>query len=679
MEQMSKARITLGKEQAGHTVSPYLFGHFIEDIDDHMTAMLAYPLRNMDFEEEDGDADGVSGCWKPLGFGKHTRFAVEPAARWHGGHSQRIRLFNMDRCEAGIGQEMHAAGDVVYRLRIIARATREISKLRVLLVNPRNGEQLGSTELDICSHRWQDLAGIIQASRACAGAELQVWAVPLPANEWEDSVSTGYVWFDHISLLPDQETGLLKREVFEMAKELNSGIMRLGGNYISLYHWEDFVGPTELRPNYVNEAWEEAGQVHKYFGTDEFISLCRQLGTEPQICVNMGTGTAEEAARWVEYCNGLADSEMGRLRVSHGHPEPYEVRYWEVGNEMYGPWQAGVCTPEQYAEMYLKFADAMKAVDASIMLLGCGTARESLAPGWNRKVLELAGTKMDFLTLHMYQGRNFFPIDAQTPGPERFKAMTAFSEIARSIFEDIEELIRGREELQHVKLAVTEWNTMFFPNPDLPNAHTLEAAVANACMLNEMLRQSHLVRIANFSDLVNGWVGGCIRVGDGYERMKQPGWSGQEEIVFGTATYHMLRMYANRKAHRLVEVEVACETFDAGASTLAAKSNSLPLQLDKLPKLDVVAALSESKDWLTLFVVNRSLEPVSLNCDLSEWRPAGEAILRELAGAHYETYNTVWEPEAIREEIRSLQLQGTSWVAELKPHSVCVLEVRISM
>jgi alpha-N-arabinofuranosidase len=471
-------------------------------------------------------------------------------------------------------------------------------------------------------------------------------------------------------LLPDEETGLLKREVFEMTRDLNCGIMRLGGNYISLYHWDDFVGPTELRPNYVNEAWEQAGHVHKYFGTDEFVRLCRQLGVEPQICVNMGTGTAEEAARWVEYCNGDAGTAMGALRAANGHTEPYGVKYWEIGNEMYGPWQAGVCTPEQYAARYLEFADAMKAVDASIVLLGCGTARDSLAPGWNRKVLELAGPAMDFLTLHMYQGQNFFSIDARTPGPERFKAMTAFPEVARSLFAEIEELVQSREDLRRVKIAVTEWNAMYFPNPDLANAHTLEAAVANACLLNEMMRQSGLVRIANFSDLVNGWVGGCIRVGDSYERLKRPGWSGEEEIVFGTATYHMLKMYANRRPHRVVESKVTSGTFSAGAS-------KLPLRLDELQKLDVVSCISAGNDALTLYIVNRSLDRISVTCDLSQWQTAGEAVVRELAGPDYEACNTVFEPCAIQETVRIESLSGSRWEAELKPHSVYVLEVRV--
>ncbi|WP_441987467.1 alpha-L-arabinofuranosidase C-terminal domain-containing protein [Paenibacillus sp. 2RAB27] len=625
----------------------------------------------MDFEEEDTNLDGVSGSWFPLHDGKHTQYALEPAARGHSGHSQKIRIWNKDRGMSGIGQHIHLEAGL-HTLRLYVRATSEIHRVLVRIVDRLNGKVVSETELEITGHRWKELGGLLSVSGAISAGELQIWAVPRPANEWEDSVSTGMIWFDHISLLPDQATltGLLKRDVFQMAKALNSGIMRLGGNYISLYHWEDFVGPTSLRPNYINEAWEQAGHVHKYFGTDEFIALCKQLGVEPQICVNMGTGTPEEAADWVEYCNGDMETTMGALRASHGFPEPYGVKYWEVGNEMYGPWQAGVCTAEHYADMYVQFARAMKAKDASILLLGCGTARDSLAPGWNQKVLARAGKEMDFFTLHIYQGQNFFPIDARTPSEARFKAITAFPEVARSLFGEVESLIRNNDELAHLKIAVTEWNTMYFPNPDLPNNHTLEAAVANACMLNEMIRQSHLVHIANFSDLVNGWVGGCIRVGDAYERMRKPGWSGNNHVIFGTATYHSLRLYANCQIDRLVEVEVDCPTYDAGAS-------KLELSLKQLPELDVVAGISAKLDRLTLFIVNRSLRQMPVSCRLTAWEPKAEARVSVISGSDYEAFNTVFEPQALQTQVEQVQLDDAKWQTTLEPHAIYVLEVEL--
>ncbi|MGG1554459.1 alpha-L-arabinofuranosidase C-terminal domain-containing protein [Paenibacillus ferrarius] len=668
---MNEDQIIVGSGRSSHTIHPYIFGSFIEDIDDHMTAMLAYPLRSMDFEEEDQSGNGVSGPWYPLNSGKHTQYALEPAAKGHGGHSQKVRLYNKDRCQAGIGQKIQLEAGIPHKLRIVMRATREIASLQVKLVDTASQEVLGAAEIAVTGHRWFEAVQLLDVARASRSAELQVWAVPLPAAEWEDSVSTGMIWFDHISLLPEQDTGLLKAEVFAMAKRLNSGIMRLGGNYISLYHWDDFVGETDLRPNYINEAWEQAGQVHKYFGTDEFIALCRLLGVEPQICVNMGTGSAQEAADWVEYCNGAADTPMGALRAQNGFPSPYNVKYWEIGNEMYGPWQAGVCSAEQYAKTYLAFAEAMRDKDVSIRLLGCGTAREDLVPGWNRTVLELAGQAMDYVTLHIYQGQNFFPIHAKTPPEERFRAIMAFPEVVRELFGQLEAIIQESEKLQHLKIAVTEWNTMYFPNPDLANAHTLEAALANACLLHEMIRQSHLVEIGNFSDLVNGWVGGCIRVGDSYERMKKPGWSGRGDVVFGTATYHMLKLYANLPLHRVVDTTVDCRSFHPGPAKVNLASKSLS-------ELDVVACVSETGDTLTLCIVNRSLKPIPLSVNFSSWPTQGTARLHTIASSHYEDCNTVDEPEKVKAEVISIGFAAGIWQYDLQPHAIYALEVALS-
>lgn len=668
---MSEAQIIVGSGRSSHIVHPYIFGNFIEDIDDHMAAMLAYTLRNMDFEEEDHNLDGVSGPWYPLNAGKHTQYAIEPAAKGHGGHSQKIRIFNKDRCKAGIGQEIQLEAGIPHKLRVIVRATREIERVLVNLVDKRSKEILGTAEFAVTGHRWSEVVLRIDVSRSSPSAELQVWAAPLPASEWEDSASTGMIWFDHISLLPEQETGLLKAKVFAMTQALNCGIMRLGGNYISLYHWDEFVGPSDLRPNYINEAWEQAGQVHKYFGTDEFIALCRLLGVEPQICVNMGTGSAQEAADWVEYCNGALDTPMGAMRAKNGYPAPYDVKYWEIGNEMYGPWQAGVCTAEQYAKSFLEFAEAMRRRDPGIRLLGCGTARDELAPGWNRTVLEQAGHAMDYVTLHIYQGQNFFPIDARTPSEARFRAITAFPEVVRELVAQVEAIIQSSEKLKHLKMAVTEWNTMYFPNPDLTNAHTLEAAVTNACMLHEMIRQSHIIEIGNYSDLVNGWVGGCIRVGDSYERMKKPGWSGRSEVIFGTAAYHVLKLYANLHLHRVIDTTVVCPSFHPGESKLKLSSQSLN-------ELDAVTCLSEDEDLLTLCIVNRSLKRIPLNADFSAWRTNGEARLHAISSTHFEDCNTVDEPEKVKAVVTSVELSEDMWRFEIEPHAIYVLEVKLA-
>src|SRR5437867_2969346 len=142
-----------------------------------------------------------------------------------------------------------------------------------------------------------------------------------------------------------------RRDVLDAARPLRIPILRWpGGNFVSGYHWLDGVGPRDKRPRRSELAWyaEESNR----FGTDEFIEYCRVLGAEPFICVNMGSGTMDEAQAWVEYCNGIGNTSWANLRRQHGHAEPYRVRYWGLGNEMYGGWQIGNMNAHHYATVF---------------------------------------------------------------------------------------------------------------------------------------------------------------------------------------------------------------------------------------------------------------------------------------------------------------------------------------
>src|SRR6202789_2330343 len=140
--------------------------------------------------------------------------------------------------------------------------------------------------------------------------------------------------------------------------------------------------PKDSRPRRWDTAWQ--AEESNRFGTDEFIQYCRKLGSEPYITVNMGTGTMQDAADWVEYCNGTMNTAWANLRRKNGHPEPYNVKYWGLGNEIYGSWQAGHKTATAYADLALEFAKMMQWVDPSVKLIACGGNNAD----WDREVLE---------------------------------------------------------------------------------------------------------------------------------------------------------------------------------------------------------------------------------------------------------------------------------------------------
>ncbi|SDD07789.1 alpha-N-arabinofuranosidase [Paenibacillus sp. UNCCL117] len=666
-----KARIQVNANQVGKDrINPYLFGHFVEDIRDHMEAMLAHPLADMDFESTDQAYRGLSGGWRAYTNGKSTVYGLEPAAAYHSGHSQMIRIFSDDEAYAGICQPISVKRDPAgYALALYARASVEIKWLVAEIADKASGEVLGSARIPLSSgHTWAHYESRIALERDCEQAEFRLY-VPTDHERWLDHVSTGMLWLDHVSLLPSDSAGYVRSEVMELTRELNAGMMRLAGNYISAYHWRQAVGPVYERPCVVNEAW--GGWTNKYFGTDEFIRFCRELNVEPLICVNDGSGTPEEAAQWVEYCNGSADTPMGQLRAESGHAEPYGVKYWEIGNEVWGPWQVGHCSAEQFAERYVQFARAMKATDPGIKLMACGDVNMA----WNRTVVERTAEYADYLTLHLYHGYPRFGMNERTPKDERYKAIVSFPEWTRESMRQVRELLGSDSRYSHLKVAITEYNTMYSPNTirkGLPHEHTLEAAVANAANLNEMIRNADLVEIGSFSDLVNGWLGGCIRVGDFYAdqfRGKAKGWSGKSLGVYGTPTYHVMKLYANRDLGHLVECRTESGTFQVNSAVPAS------VKLDELPELDVVASRSASGDKLTVFIVNRSLEPVLTEVELDGFAGSGAARLFEITADDYEAINSPQQPEAVVCTEREVPVSQGKATLELKASSVYALEL----
>jgi len=188
-----------------------------------------------------------------------------------------------------------------------------------------------------------------------------------------------------------------RRDVLEKVKRLAPPLLRYpGGTVTKIYHWKDGVGPKHKRPRQRNLVW--GGEEDNRFGTDEFIRYCRLIGAEPFLVTNMATGTAEEAANWVEYCNGTGNTEFANLRRAHGFSEPHNVKYWGLGNEEHGEPDVGrLQEPDAYVKEAWQFAKLMKLQDPDIQLVVSGHDEN-----WNRKVLRELHPVWDFLSLHFY-------------------------------------------------------------------------------------------------------------------------------------------------------------------------------------------------------------------------------------------------------------------------------------
>lgn len=297
-----------------------------------------------------------------------------------------------------------------------------------------------------------------------------------------------------------------RKDVLEVIRdELKVPMMRWpGGNYVSSYHWEDGVGPKEQRKRRPELAWgfEESNE----FGTDEFIAWCRQAGCEPYICLNMGTGTLAEALHWVEYCNGTGDTYYANLRRRNtGRDEPHNVKYWGLGNEVWGPWQVGQQTAPDYAEKARRWAHAIKLIDPSVKLVACG---ETGLDQWDSTVLDVLVDKVDLHSVHLYTG--FGPRDRSQQEREYGRSVYGpdAAEYTLEIARGLINKARVAKQIQKpIKIAFDEWGvwdeTVGTAENGLEQFYNFADALAMASWLNVFVRQSDLVDIACLAQSVN--------------------------------------------------------------------------------------------------------------------------------------------------------------------------------
>jgi alpha-N-arabinofuranosidase len=187
----------------------------------------------------------------------------------------------------------------------------------------------------------------------------------------------GTLYIGAVSLMPADNIQGWRSEVIAVLKSLRSGVYRWpGGNFVSAHDWRDAIGDPDLRPPILDPVWNalQSNDV----GTDEFMTLCHLVEVEPYITVNSGLGEARSAAEYVEYANGPVTTRMGAMRAANGHPEPYRVKFWNIGNEMWGDWQFGYMPLNQYQVKHNLFAKAMRKVDPNIIIIASGAMPDTM-------------------------------------------------------------------------------------------------------------------------------------------------------------------------------------------------------------------------------------------------------------------------------------------------------------
>jgi alpha-N-arabinofuranosidase len=451
-----------------------------------------------------------------------------------------------------------------------------------------------------------------------------------------------------------------RKDVRAEIKKMGVPIIRYpGGNFVSGYNWLDGVGPKKDRPAVLDKAWNSIDS--NQFGTNEFLSWCKEVGTTPLLGLNLGTGTAEQAAALVEYCNVEKGTEYSELRRKHGYTEPYNVKHWCLGNEMDGPWQIGHMTATEYGMKAQDAARQMHYVDRSLQLVACGSSGPFMPTylEWDREVLEQCYDYVDGLSLHRYFGNT----EQETgKSSEKFVAMNLTMD--RQIEETLAvcDLVRGhKRSRKKLWLSFDEWNVWYRARgtPETENGnrkeaphlleeiYNLEDALLVGGLIITLLRHADRVKIACLAQLVN--VIAPIMT--------------NESGLFRQTIYYPYSWALQFARGDVLDLLVQAPTYEVP-------------RLDPVPYLDAAGTVNRDSGETSLFILNRDLsKPRQVEIVWEAQPPTRVLNSSTLTGDDLKAINSFDAPQRVQPQaFEKATISGGRSQVELPPRSYTVLQ-----
>jgi alpha-N-arabinofuranosidase len=499
-------------------ISPYIYGQFIEHIGDLINRSIwAEMLDDRKFyndvnskptQQRGGRGGRAAASWRPIG--PDEAVLMDRQNPYVGNHTPLVRL----------------AGDPPRGIQQTGLALRKGKAYagRVVLAGAPGAKVAVSLV-------WGDGPGGRQVV-PIAGLSASYTKFPLKFTAGADSkdgrieisgTGQGSFHIGAVSLMPADNIRGFRPDTIALLKQQRSGMWRFpGGNYLSAHEWRDAIGDPDKRPPRPDPV--RSGFQPNDVGTDEFMILMGLLGVDPFISVNSGFGDAWSAAQLVEYANGAATTPMGRLRAANGHPAPYSIKWWGIGNEMYGSWQFGVMPLSQYVAKHNLFAEAMRKVDPKITLLATGATPEEMtiyglalpivgklipdfgSPGdWDFGLFTRCFENIDIMSEHFYSyaGQRFDHASGVKPGSfsrtaYMLKLDEPLVEWARRPANRVRNKVEAYDEYlqripalktRRIPMVIDEWAYS-------GSGNNLRGSLANAMVLQEMFRHTDLIKMA---------------------------------------------------------------------------------------------------------------------------------------------------------------------------------------
>lgn len=601
-----------------------IFGSFLEPIREATyNGLWAEILQNPSFEENLWSAQNVSRMltdepalkrasalglplpWEPLDPAEGNRY--EP--RWHeAANSWRsLAIFGVPEHATGVKQKVYlpAERELRYNGSLYVKHLSGPSGIKLSLRRRNHPEEIwAQTVIRAGAADWQNYRFALEIAKARA--------TPLePADFVIEVEGDERTLVDQVSLMPEDAIDGLDPDMVRLAKAMNTPLVRFGGNFTSAYHWRDGVGPRDKRVSMLNISW--GIPEYNQFGTDEFLEFCKLIGAEPQVALNLGSGTPEEAADWVRYIDDRWTKHSGLL--------------WELGNELWGDWNLGYPTLEELPGRTLAFSKAIRQVDPNARLIATGQDPDHYEK-WNQAQLSAPAGSFDYLSTHFVVTTDQTESHTSDPGTLARDTFALPVELGRRLRDMQRQIDESANFRRRAHIAFTEWLFVCCDGRKdvvAPRWDNMAGAVATGGFFNMLMKNADVVPISDMTGII-----------------EFAGISKRRGRVFAAPAYYAFRMYSTADARVPLKVSSNATSYDVHQGV-----TRFP-EISNVPNLDLVAALSQRGDRLTIFAVNRDLShDIPANISIAGFAAASKASVQSLFASNVYDVNDETKPEAI--------------------------------
>lgn len=627
---------TLKVGQERPPINPFIYGGFLEHIGDLINHSMwsevlddrkfYHPIDSKPVPKSEGrpGRNRDFNKWTPVG--PDSAITMDRKAPWVGNQSPVVQLAGSE--PRGIAQSGLAVAvkDYVGRIVIASDSGADVSATLIWGSGPGDRQTIKVA----VTRDWNKVPLRFSSKGDTKDARLEI-----------TGTGTGSFRVGAVSLMPADNIKGFRADTIALMREVDCKILRVpGGNFISSYDWKNTIGDPDKRPPVLDPVWNFAQP--NDVGVDELLQMCQLINAEPSWAISTGFDGPRSGAEQVEYVNGAADTEWGAKRAANGHLEPYRVKYWNIGNEMYGNWQMGHIPLKQYVVKHNMFADAMRKVDPSIYIIAPGGFVDEMTTGqgifvagqpnvefgserdWANGMMTHAWGRFDALATHAYPPENN-KFDMATG--KLFDVQRPLVEWARQPANRVLTMVECWEEYKRRHPALNEGKVkVFFDEYAYSFQQTLKTCLALGMCLHEFFRHTDFIDMAGYT-MATGWLN--------FDRTRS--------VI--SATGRLYQMYNQHFGTIPVEVTgslpVPKPEFPAGGDQPRVNAGSATYPLD------VSAALTADRTALVVAVVNATEQAQSLQLDLEGFAAAKTGRTWKLNGSRLEAENVVGKPPEV--------------------------------